>query len=101
MMDRTKGPECRGCPIISYIARDLGLYYGNPDDCHLTLADFEAIRGAIAGEGRLVLQVRSCRTCVHIGAAHDGPKLNAWCAKHRLWSEKLPDECSNWQPKEA
>lgn len=90
--------KCTECPIPDLCGMkrcELGV-----GDCHLTRGDFEAIRCALAGSGRLVLQVRGCRTCAHIEAVHDGTKLNAWCAKRRLWSENLPDECGEWQPKE-
>lgn len=49
--------KCEGCPIYigcsspPYIRDDVWC----ADDCHLTPSDMDAIRKAIAGEGRLFL----------------------------------------------
>jgi len=45
--------KCWQCPMLEKKVAEMCI--DHPDDCHLTPSDMTAIKGAIAGEGRLCL----------------------------------------------
>ena len=104
--EKTKGPTrgSNGCEwCIINLGRSNCTYISDLANCPLTdeqvilLNNFflalqqrklgpeneDAIRKAIAGEGRLRFEERRCGKCKHVSAYHNGTHLAAWCGARK------------------